>query len=458
MNEILLYQWGIIVLASVILFLISPLSKTTKEFFQATVDDRQPNFWVLTSSLVISWIFAKSITNAANLGAAFGIVGGVAYAAYYVSFLVAGVVIYQMRTKGGFESIHHFLDSKFGKSAVVVFSLLIAFRLFNEIWSNTMVIGSYFGEAGTGGYYAAVVVFTVLTLAYSLKGGLRSSLLTDVIQMALFGVLLFIILGILIPKESGGVASFVTSGEWTMASGVNLLLVALIQSFSYPFHDPVLTDRGFIAAPRLTLKSYIWASIIGAICIILFSFVGIYAQSNNLEGQAAVEVSKTLGVGMMLVMNFIMVTSAASTLDSAFSSFAKLAVVDLGKVEHRSVNKGRWAMVAITVLGTIPVFLGPEILSATTVSGTMVLGLAPVFIFWNHKTSTWGFHGAVGAGMLFGLLLATGTFPESWVFFEGKYGDLLSANLLGTGASFGLFFLLNYMQSTQNGDDTTPVT
>ena len=80
MNHILLYQWGIIVLTSIILFLISPLSKTAKEFFQATVDDQPPNFWVLTSSLVISWIFAKSITNAANLGAAFGIVGGVAYA------------------------------------------------------------------------------------------------------------------------------------------------------------------------------------------------------------------------------------------------------------------------------------------------------------------------------------------------------------------------------------------
>lgn len=445
MNNILLYQWGIIVLGSLILFFISPLSKTAKEFFQATVDDRQPNFWVLTSSLVISWIFAKSITNAANLGAAFGIVGGLAYAGYYASFLVAGWVIYKMRTKGGFRSIHHFLENKFGKSAVVVFSLLIAFRLFNEVWSNTMVIGSYFGAIGTSAYYWAVIVFTALTLAYSLKGGLRSSLLTDVIQMALFGVLLFIILGILIPKESDGIRSFVTSGTWTMASGLNLLVVALIQSFSYPFHDPVLTDRGFIAAPRLTLKSYIWASVIGAICIILFSFVGIYAQSNNMEGQAAVEVSKSLGVGMMLVMNFIMVTSAASTLDSTFSSFAKLTVIDLGKIETRSVSKGRWAMVILTVLGTIPVFLGPEILSATTVSGTMVLGLAPVFIFWNRAASTWAFHLAVGAGMVFGLLLATGTFPAAWVFFDGKYGDLLSANLIGTVVSFGLFFGANFI-------------
>jgi hypothetical protein len=148
---------------------------------------------------------------------------------------------------------------------------------------------------------------------------------------------------------------------------------------------------------------------------------------------------------MMLVMNFIMVTSAASTLDSAFASFAKLAVVDLGKSKTRSVSKGRWAMVILTVLGTIPVFLGPEILSATTVSGTMVLGLAPIFVFWNRASSAWAFHLAVGTGMVFGLLLATGSFPEAWVFFDGKYGDLLSANLIGTAVSFGLFFGANFI-------------
>ena len=34
-----------------------------------------------------------------------GVAGGVAYAIYYFSFVVAGVVIYQIRTKGNFESI-----------------------------------------------------------------------------------------------------------------------------------------------------------------------------------------------------------------------------------------------------------------------------------------------------------------------------------------------------------------
>lgn len=444
MNPIYI-QWIVLILFGVVFFFIAPKVKTVGDFFAASSKETsQPNVFLLTSSLVISWIFAKSITNAANLGLLFGLVGGVAYAIYYFSFVVAGLVIYQLRVKGNFKSIHDFLQTKFGKSAVVVFSILIGFRLFNEVWSNTMVIGSYFGDTGTSGYYSAVIVFTILTLAYTIKGGMRSSLLTDAIQMVFFGIMLFLLLGLIFSDTNTSVSQLVQTGSWKMATGVNLVFAALLQCFSYPFHDPVLTDRGFISSPKTTLKSFLWASVIGFICIALFSLVGVYAQTKGLEGQATLEVGKLLGVAVMLVVNFIMITSAASTLDSAFSSFSKLAVVDLGKIQ--TLKKGRLAMVIITVLGTIPVFLNPEILSATTVSGTMVMGLAPVFLLWNQKTSSLAFHLPVGFGILVGIVLALGYFPEQLVFTTGKYADLLWANLWGIIGCFILFIFAIYFK------------
>ncbi|MCB0705717.1 MAG: sodium:solute symporter [Saprospiraceae bacterium] len=434
--DIQLWQWIILLGSSLLLFLLSPWSKNEASFFRASSTKGEPGFWLLTSSLVISWIFAKSITNAANLGLAFGFVGGVAYAAYYLSFLVAGQLIYRMRLDGGFTSIHNFLSSRFGKRAMWLFSLLISFRLFNEVWSNTMVIGSYFGEQGSSPYFWAVGIFTALTLAYSLKGGLQSSLLTDAIQMGLFGVLLFVILGILLPKTEHTVLEFVQSGEWSLSTGVNLLLVALLQVFSYPFHDPVLTDRAFISSPQLTRKSFFWATWIGIACILLFSWVGVYARFEGLEGQAPVEVAQSLGVGMMLLMNVIMVTSAASTLDSTFSSFSKLAVVDLAGGRMISLKRGRIFMAGLTVLGTIPILFSPEILSATTVSGTMVIGLAPVFIHWKKPAPVLSYYLSILIGVSFGILLALGLYPDAWVIFPGKYGDLLSVNLFGTLCCF----------------------
>lgn len=445
MKEIEIWQWSLIVLSSLLFFWWSPLAKTKEQFYQASKNEKQrPTLWMLTGSLVISWIFAKSITNAANLGLSFGIVGGVAYAGYYLSFAVAGIIIYQLRTKGGFKSIHHFLRSRFGKGSVLLFSILIAFRLFNEVWSNTMVIGSYFGPIGSSSYYLAIIVFTMLTLAYALKGGLSSSIFTDVIQMGLFSVLLCVILWNVFEVKDFSISDVALSGEWTMALGGNLLLAAIIQSFSYPFHDPVLTDRGFISNPKTTLKSFLWATVLGGLCIILFSVVGVFAKQQGIEGQAAVAVSKTFGVCILLVVNFIMITSAASTLDSTFSSSAKLIAIDLKL--GKKISFGRWIMVFVAIVGTIPVFLNAEILSATTISGTMVIGLTPIFLCWKKEVPKISFFLSVSSGLVFGLILVFDVFPKQLIFTTGKYADLLWVNIWGLIVCFILYFIPTWIR------------
>lgn len=434
-------QWIILIAFGVLFFFIAPKAKTIQQFFQAKSEKgKEPNVFLLTSSLVIAWIFAKSIANAANLGLAYGLIGGLAYACYYLSFLVAGIIIYKMRLKGEYTSIHQFLRTKYGNKAVTLFSILIGIRLFNEVWSNTTVIGSYFGPQGSSNFYLAILVFTALTLAYTLKGGMRTSLITDSVQLVFFIVLLFILLLFILPKGNASLKDYVTSGSWTMAGGLSLLFSVFIQVFSYPFHDPVLTDRGFMSSPKVTLKSYVAATAIAFFCILLFSFIGIFARLKGLQGQATVEVSKLLGTVVMLLMNLIMITSAASAIDSTFSSSSKLAVIDLG-MKKATISKGRLIMVVVAILGTIPVFYGADILSASTISGTMVIGLAPVFIFWNKPMPKISFHLSVLSGIAVGILLTSGKTPGSLIWFDGKYGDLLSVNLWGSIICFGVFFL-----------------
>ncbi|MFZ1748678.1 MAG: sodium:solute symporter, partial [Saprospiraceae bacterium] len=265
--NVLTWQWILLILISIVMYRISPWSDKIGDFFKGSTDGKQPDVLMLTSSLVICWLFAKSIINASDLGYEFGIVGGVAYAGYYFSFMVAGIVIYRMRTIGGYESIHQFLNTKYGKWAVVIFTVLITFRLLNEVWSNSMVVGSFFGQVGSFGYYSALIVFTLLTLLYTLKGGMRTSIFTDLIQMALFVVLLGIILIFILPSSDGVATKIITSGEWSMNQGLNLFFVALIQVMSYPFHDPIMTDRGFVSDPKTTLYSFILATFIGGACI-----------------------------------------------------------------------------------------------------------------------------------------------------------------------------------------------
>lgn len=438
MNSTEYLQWGVVLAALILFYFISPRAKSAGDFFRGSDCGKgEPNVLLLTSGLVISWIFAKSIANASSLGSEFGLLGGIGYAGYYVSFLVAGFVIYNLRVKGKWTSIHQFLTSKFGKNATRIFSILISIRLFNEVWSNTMVLGSFFGEANSTPYYAAIFIFTALTLAYVLKGGLKSSIYTDFIQMMLFVLFLGIIVIAVMPSFSNKELDATFWGTWDLDHGVDFLLLALLQSFSYPFHDPVLTDRGFISDPKKMRKSFILATIIGIVCITLFSLVGVAIRMSS-SMNSLISFSKGLGIVLFLFVNLIMVTSATSTLDSTFSSFSKLWVVDIRK-KKVTIASGRWAMIVLACLGSIPVFFNAEVLQATTISGTMVIGLAPVFLLWKLKAPALSFYLAVGIGLFCGIAQTAHWVPESWLWSHGKYADLLFINTVGFIATFAGF-------------------
>ena len=89
-------------------------------------------------------------------------------------------------------------------------------------------------------------------------------------------------------------------------------------------------------------------------------------------------------------------------------------------------------MVVFAVLGNLPMLAGTDILKATTVSGTMVMGLAPVFILAGLvRYSPLSFHLSFWPGLLIGLLLALGALPAGWAIGTGNYAMLLGANAYG---------------------------
>jgi Na+/proline symporter len=435
-------NWGILAAFGIAMLAISPRARGTNpadQFFRGTDEfGREPGYFFLTSSVLISWIFAKSVQNAADLGQNFGLPGGVAYAAYWLSFLVAGTVLYGLRKKG-YRSIHDFLGSRYGTAAVWLFSLILLIRLWNEIWSNTIVMAQFFGPRESQGYYVASWAITALVLAYILKGGLRSSIVTDAVQMVMAAVLLFLILGVIFP--AGKPKEMVLSGSWTLSGGVDLILVALLQVFSYPFHDPVMTDRAFLTEPRKMLRSFTVAGVLGVLFILLFSFVGIHNRVEGIGGNSTFDTAAAFGLPHLLLMNVMMLTSGCSTIDSTFSSIGKL--VSLEVLPGWKVDKvvlARVSMVLLGILGNLMLYARPAILSATTVSGTMVIGLTPVFLLsgWRRAGAV-SYHASVLLGLLFGLGLSLKWFHGS--IGAGKYGNLLWVNLVGISLCFVVYLL-----------------
>ena len=137
------YFWGFLVLYGTVMYAVSPQARTVSGFFGGTDEAGRPaKEWALTCSIFISWIFAKSVTNAANLGAAHGVVGGLAYAAYWLSIPVAGIVIYYTmsgESKDAFWGpIQRFLTGEnIGALQTARYAVLILFPLLDHFRKRT---------------------------------------------------------------------------------------------------------------------------------------------------------------------------------------------------------------------------------------------------------------------------------------------------------------------------------
>lgn len=440
--------WTILAIYCLLTWWVTPRRVNSPQFFDGrNADGAPPGIWLVAMSAAITWIFAKSIVNAADLSYAFGITGGIGYTIYYLSFIVAGVAIYFIRTRGGFRSIPEMLVSKYGAVCAKVFLLTVAFRLFNEVWSNTKVMALYFGPEASTPYWVAAILITLFTTSYAWTGGMRASLLTDRLQTVLVFVLLGIVLAILFPDlQSHGLPA--VDGA-TKQAGLTFCALALVQILSYPFHDPVLSDRAFLNAPRDMLKSFLIAALVSGGFIFLFSFIGLYGKAFGLPPNPSVTVPASFGLVMMLAFNGIMLLSGGSTIDSTFTSVAKLAARDWkrdwSEASTSHLTTGRVAIVIVAVVGNLPLLtvylgdkVGPAVIAATTISGTMVMGLAPIFLLsWIRQAGALSFHLAYWPGVVLGVLRAAETFGHIHIFptalqlGTGKYSIDLGVNVWG---------------------------
>lgn len=451
------FFWGFLVVYGILMFVLSPKTVSLGGFFRGTDKmGREAKGWLITSSIFISWIFAKSVTNAADMGAQYGIVGGIGYAVYWLCIPLTGYALYRLRRKFAAKSLVSFITEHFGVVAAFCFSAAIFVRLFNEVWSNTSVVGAYYGTSGSAPFIIAALLFTAITIAYCCFGGMRGSLTTDVLQTIMFAVLLVFVLTWVLPHE--GVAAVATSGSWTMEGGVDFILGAGLQCLSYGFHDAVLTDRGFICKPKKMLKCFIGAGLLGFVAILLFSCIGVYAYLNemSIEGSSApVVVAQSFGIVAMLCMAVIMMMTGGSTLDSCFTAIGKLAGKDLpdilGKTPKTSPRAiGIIVIIVFGIFGNIPMVMGATIISATTISGTMIMGLGPIFLAhgWVKPTKV-GFFLAFWIGMIFGVV---DTFwPQTLSFMNiggGDYANFLGVNFYGAVICWAAYLIPGLIAQT----------
>lgn len=448
---------AILALASV---LLAPKAHDVAGFFQGrSPKGFAPSLLTLTFSQVTTWIFARSLMNAAILGFYYGIWGTVAYAAYYLSFFTGAKIVDHLRFELGYSSVQSFLADRFGSVGTRCYNFVIGIRLVSELFANLLVIGLLFGVAGSQAYTLSVLALALTTLVYSMLGGLHASLRTDLFQMLIFMLVLLLLLGFALFSEGFNSTIFSFKSFDFSAPGPVLLMVALLQVWSYPMHDPVMMDRGFLTDRQTTRLSFIHAGWISMLCIVLFGLLGVMAGANAIDGENMNQaLTRLLGDLPMFLFSATLVISAMSTLDSALSSSAKLAVVDM-KLLPESLNNGRMVMALFMLAGIALVFLGnKDLFSAVAVSGTASMYLAPVIFFslWGNRSNipVWSYLGS----FVVALLGATLYFIESsgysaWLGDTHKYTKLLWISVAVLVVGCWLFWLGDRVQKAASSSD-----
>jgi len=239
-----------------------------------------------------------------------------------------------------------------------------------------------------------------------------------------------------------------------------------------------------VIAALLWLISFFVGGAFAGVFILLFSLIGIYGLHQGLADGTPATVSNYIGLAAFTFTNMISLTSSISVIDSSCSSMSKLwglevfgvftgkrattAEVAIGSAppaapglccgkpvpaffgkpltyhQAKPINMliGRIMIFVLCVCGTLMLLQGESALDATTISGTVVLGLGPpvwaLIVMKGHRPLA--FHLPFWFGVIIGIVYqVNNSWFNSWAIGNGGNGTLLGLNIYGYLIAIGLF-------------------
>lgn len=426
--------------------------------------------WIATAfSLAATWVWAPSMFTAAEKAYTQGLAGVFWFVVPNVATLIL-FAYYAKRLrrvcKEGW-TFSGYIHDKFSNRTQNLFLAESVVLQVSAIAIQLLAAGAIFAKITGLNFFLTTILIGIIPLLHTLRHGLRSSIITDLIKMSIIVVVLLMGVPILlhnapvdvIAKGIGGVTG--DFGNLFSKSGIDVFLSFGIPStlvlLSGTFGDQMFWQRAFALKESNVKKTMILAAVIFAVVPVSLSLFGFIAAGAGIDVADTQLTNVTSIVAFapkwFLYCFFILILSGLiSTVDSVLCAISSVAGHDffnkifgnpdramqvrnnpvLNALFGNEVRIGRTAMVAISLLAVGMANLpGLTITYLWLVYGTMRSGvlLPTMFAIKQYKISE--------RGMYYGLIISwlVGLPLFAYANLVGNTPLIVTGSLITIGAS-----------------------
>ncbi len=436
-------DWIVIVAYFLIVFAVAAWATLKERAGEETAADyflagRNVGWFVVGASLFASNIGSEHLVGLAGTAAA----GGVAVAQFEVMaslvLLLLGWVFVPFYVKSGVYTMPEFLERRYSPAARWYLAIISIVAYVMTKISVTIFAGAIVFEAIGVPFWIGAFVVVVVTGVYTIFGGLRAVLYTDLMQVfvLLGGAALVTVIGLMEVGGWGALQETVGPGfmdMWRPMSDptfpwTGILFGAPILGIWYWCTDQFIVQRT-LAARGIdhARRGTIFAGYLKLLPLFIFVLPGVVVYALVQQGQIGalenpdqalpVLVQAVLPVGLRGVVVAGLLAALMSSLSSVFNSCSTLITWDIYKElrpeasERRVVWVGRIATVVLTVLGLLWIPLmqivsGQLYTYLQSIQSYIAPPIAAVFllgVFWRRINAP-GALASLGTGFVLGLL------------------------------------------------------
>ena len=407
----------------------------------------------LTASALGAWILfgPASAATWGGIGAIIGYSLGTAFPMFFLIYL--GKKIRKEFPKG--SSLIEFMRKKFGKSLFKLILLMTIFYMFIFLCAEVTAIAVLINYISGVELWITALIVLLSTLAYTLYGGLRASIFTDNIQMAVIGILLLISL-VYIISFTGSELSF----EFIKEKNPHLLSSSYIPSYTagLTFFIAVAAtnlfhqgnwQRVYAAKNFETLRKSLIISFFIIIPIVFFmGFTGMVAFSIDSTIRPDLGFFTLLLKEQKEILSLIVIilglALTISTVDTLVNAISSLIVVD-GKAtfnldkKTNYLNFSKYVILFLSLISFIVASKGFDILYLFLLADLFCCAfvLTIFYSFYNKNINEKTAYVSIILGLIGGFLM----FPSPDFSKSLLVGVLMPKELFGPFVAQSLLFL-----------------